>query len=146
MDMNQLVDKAIALLWEVVSSYVSEITQVSILLEGIDYIDSAIIPQINCAEIQDSESFDIAEVEKCDGEILIAFEMPYILSLWKDREQLLRVTAVASGKCTIPDLDKFDWNAMDFKNMNKAELLSRKGIVSLHAINYSYVECDDVTV
>lgn len=54
--------------------------------------------------------------------------------------------ATAIGTCTIPDIDKFDWENYDFDEMRKDELLTMQHIVELLALGYRDVECDDVNV
>ncbi|GLC83338.1 hypothetical protein [Lacrimispora brassicae] len=145
MDREELINMlSTTLLWEVISARIEELDQIPMILRNIGHITPDEIAKINKSEILDSESFDVIRFEKLTEKILITFEMPFILSLWSDKEQIFRVTAIASGKCMIPDIEKYDWKSREFENMDKEGLLLNKELVDLLELNYPNVEYDDV--
>jgi hypothetical protein len=81
-----------------------------------------------------------------DGEsLLVSFEMPLILSTWNQEQQLLRITATATGACRIPDIGTYDWENVDFDGMNKQELLGMsKDLVEIVELHYTDVEADEM--
>jgi hypothetical protein len=149
MDRGQLVDAlSTNLLWEVVCAYVENINQLPIILKDIAYVEDIdnVIAQITKCEVLDSEHLEIKDFWKLEESILISFEMQFVLSVWSRSRQLLRITAVANGKCRIPDIGKYDWKSIDFEDMDKEELLSYEGLVDILELNYPIAECDDVSM
>ena len=63
--------------------------------------------------------------------------MSFLLSAWHDKKSLLRITAAVSGKCSVPDVNVFDWENRDAEEA---------GIVNVLELNYVDVECDDMRV
>jgi len=142
--MNMNIDEiAETLLWDNVSSYVENIDEFKRMIKKISSVKEEIIQKINCCEILDTEECCILTVNKTDDGIQIEFEMPFILYCWEDKQHLLRVTAGAKGKCTIPDETKFDYKNVDFSKMNKKELLTYRNIVKIHDVVYQDVEVEE---
>jgi hypothetical protein len=78
-----------------------------------------------------------------DGKtISVTFKRSFLLSAWIHKQQLLRITADATGKCKIADIGNFDWESLDFESMNKNELLENGKLVDIYELNYSYIEAD----
>lgn len=146
-DREQLVGVlSTSLLWEVVCAHVENINQLPIILRNIGYVEDIdnVIAQVTECEVLDSEPLAIVDFKNHEESILINFEMQFVLSAWRGTRQFLRITALAVGKCRIPDIGKYDWKSMDFEDMSKEELLSYEGLVDILELSYSNVECDDV--
>lgn len=149
MDRNKILEiLSNTLLWEVISAKLEEINQVSVMLKDIGYLDDKenTIDQINQCEIFDSEPLKMMEVSVQEGKVLINFETSFILSAWHNNEPLLRITAFTAGKCSIPDVEVFDWEKIEVEKMSKNELLENKMLIEMIELNYIGVECDDLRV
>lgn len=149
MDREQLVEiLSTTLLQEVISANIEKINQLPVMLQDIGYIKDKVnvILQITECEVSDSEPLDIINFTQHGESLLINFEMPFILSAWTGKEQLLRITANATGKCIVPDIAKYDWASIDVENMGKEELLAKNELVDILELNYTDVECDDVSI
>lgn len=135
-------------LWEVVSAHIEQPRFLSEILVNIGYLGNKdeIIKKVDGMEIMDSEPLEILYSVAENGRISFGFEMPFVLIAKSGREQLLRITAIAAGKCSIPDESAFDWSAFDWDDMNKQELLAHKYIVEFSLLNFEDAECDDLTV
>ncbi|MDE6731711.1 MAG: hypothetical protein K2J77_02390 [Oscillospiraceae bacterium] len=96
-------------------------------------------------EIIDSEPLQILYSVAENGRISFGFEMPFVLVAKCGIEQLLRITAIAAGKCSIPDENDFDWSAFDWDDMNKQELLAHKDLAEFSLLSFEDAECDDLT-
>lgn len=136
------------LIWEVISEKVENLNQLPIMLGDSRYIENkdTTISQITRCEVLDSESLEIIGFTNYDESIFVVFEMPFVLSAWNESKQLLRITATVTGKYSVPDSKKYDWDNIDFENMGKKELLEYKELVDILEINYQFVECDDISV
>lgn len=149
MDREQLVEiLSTTLLQEVVSANIEKVNQLPAMLQDIGYIEDKVnvILQITESDVFDSEPLDIINFTQHGESLLITFEMPFILSAWTGKEQLLRITATATGKCIVPDIAKYDWASIDVENMGKEELLAKNELVDILELNYTDVECDDVSI
>ncbi len=147
MDRNKLTELlSTTLLWEVVVLNIEKKDQLSIMLYDIDYIQDKdnVIMKVEECEVLDSEGLDIIDVQIENGDLLIDFEMEFILSVWSGKQQLLRITATAVGKCKVAEIDKYDWWNMKLEDMGKEELLANKELVHILKLNYIEVECDEV--
>lgn len=125
-------DLAETVLWENVSQYVESAEQVSFLLQKVGL--SGV--EIERAEILESEDFIITSAKLLDGKILIAFEMPFIISINKTYS----IGAVACGNLEIPDHENFAYDKHNFSSMKKSELLSFGSIISITDIGYEDAE------
>lgn len=148
MEANERIQKLIknvseTLLWEIVSADVENTTHLPTMLDGIGYINHELINQITRCEIMDLISFDVIDAEAADEKIYISFSMPFILTAWDNSTQLLRISAVAEGTCSIPGINEYDWDSKDFYAMGKQELLSYRNLVEIEELCYSEVECDE---
>lgn len=134
-------------LWEVVSAHIEQPRFLPEMLANIGYLDNKdeMINKVDGMEIMDSEPLEILYSVAENGRISFGFEMPFVLIAKSGREQLLRITAVAAGKCSIPDENAFDWSAFDWDDMNKQELLAHKDLAEFLQLNFEDAECDDLT-
>lgn len=135
-------------LWEVVSAHIEQPRFLPEMLQNVGYLDNKgeIIQRVDGMEIMDSEPLEILYNVTENGRISFGFEMPFVLIAKSGKEQLLRITATAAGKCSIPDENAFDWNAFDWDDMNKQELLAHKDLAEFPQLNFEDAECDDLTV
>lgn len=135
-------------LTEVVSAYVEQSRFLPEMLADIGYLDNKdeMIKRVDGMEILDSEPLEIFYNIAENGKITFGFEMPFVLVAKSGREQLLRITAIAAGKCSIPDESAFNWSALDWDDMNKQELLAHKDLAEFLLLNFEDAECDDLTV
>ncbi len=131
-----------SLLWEKVSNYVEQIKELTSMIGKISYIDTDVLASINWCEVLDSEEFIVIGVERVGKCIQVEFDMPFILSCWRDKKQLLRVTACISGTCEIPDETTYDYSSINFSVLNRKELLELGHIVKISNIKYYDVEVD----
>lgn len=135
-------------LWEVVSAYIEQPRFLPEMLADIGYLDNKdeLIQKVNGMEIMDSEPLEILYNVTENGRISFGFEMPFVLIAKSGQEQLLRITAIAAGKCSIPDENAFDWSAFDWDDMNRPQLLEHKDLAEFQLLNFEDAECDDLTV
>lgn len=135
-------------LWEAVSAEIEQIRFLPDMLRNIGYLDNKdeVIQNVDGMEILDSEPLEISDHNADNGRISFGFEMPFVLTAKCGKEQLLRITATAAGKCSIPDGNAFDWSAFDWDDMNKSELLAHKDLMEFSELRFEYVECDDLSV
>lgn len=135
-------------LWETVSAYIEQTRFLPDMLRNVGYLDNKdeIIHKVDKMEIMDSEPLEISDNNADNGRISFGFEMPFVLIAKSGKEQLLRITATAAGKCSIPDESAFDWSAFNWDDMNKPELLSHKDLAEFSELRFEQVECDDLTV
>lgn len=125
------------LLWESISAYIEDISQAKIIMEGMSKSEGYQSNKevIDCSII-DSEGFSVEDIEVKEENILISFEIPFILSV----NMKMKIEAVAVGTCHIPNASNFNYNQYDFSSMNKRELLKYKDIVRDIKINYENIE------
>lgn len=143
LDNDEIVE---TVLWENVSNYVEQVNELGKMLENISYIDKSIYGSITRCEVLDSEELCVLDTEATNGKIEVTFEMPFVLTCWKEKEQLLRITACIKGICVIPDESSFDYSAVDFSGMNRQELLEYGKIVELQGVEYFDVEVEDTSI
>lgn len=139
LDINVIAE---TLLWENVSKYVEQVTELRTIIGGITYIDVGLIDKIDECEILDTEEFTLIEITEGINSIRVKFEMPFALCCWANKKHIFSVTAVANGECVIPDEKNFDYSSVDFDSMNRKDLLDVGEIVCVDNIKYNYVEVD----
>lgn len=135
-------------LWEVVSAHIEQPHFLPDMLRNVGYIKNKdeIMQKADRSEILDSEPLEIFDCNAENSRISFGFEMPFVLIAKSGKEQLLRITAIAAGKCSIPDENTFDWSAFDWDDMNRQELLSHKDLAEFSVVRFEDVECDDLSV
>lgn len=135
-------------LWENVSAHIEQTGLLPDMLRNVGYIENKdeVIQKVDRMEILDSEPLEISGQSADNGRISFGFSMPFVLVANSGKEQLLRITASAEGKCSIPDGNTFDWNAFDWEDMNRPELLSHKDLIEFSQLSFGDVECDDLSV
>lgn len=149
MEIRELLDGlSETFLWEVVSAYIEQPCFLPDMLRNVGYLENkdGIIQNADDMEIMDSEPLEMFDISTDNGIISFGFEMPFVLIAKSGKEQLLRITATAAGKCSIPDENAFDWSTYDWDDMNKQELLAHKDLAELSQVRFEQVECDDLNV
>lgn len=149
MEIQELLDRlSETFLWESISAHIEQTRFLPDMLLNVGYIENKdeITQKVDRLEILDSEPLEIFDYSADNGRISFGFVMPFILIAKNGKEQLLRITATAAGKCSIPDENAFDWNAFDWEDMNKPELLAHKDLAELLQLRFEEVECDDLSV
>lgn len=146
MNRNELVELlAEEMLFEVVASKIEEVDQIPRMLERIGYLDNEeeAISLINHCEI-DLDSLEIIQFTVENGKIIIEFEIPLFgVSAFHNSQGILKVTASATGKCSIPDIDVFDWDeAFDWENGVWVDDFD-EGIIEIIELQYTGESCDD---
>jgi len=121
MDIQEIAEEII---WDEVSDYIEEIEEFKKMVEGIGYIDHDKVDEVEWCEVFEFEEINVVDYSDSEDEICVEFEMPFILSCWKENEQLFRVTACAKGKAVLEDEE----------------------IVELCGVTYDDVEVDSVYV
>lgn len=134
-------------LWDKVSEYVDQVEELKIMLDDISYIDTDIIEKVEWCEVFETEEFIVENVRENNGRIQVEFEMPFLLSCWEAKEQLLRVTACVTGICEIPDEENFDYSSVNFADVTAqksiSELFDKLGdLVTISNVKYSFVEAE----
>lgn len=147
--MEQLVKKlATTLLWDVISLKVEQKNQIPIMLKEVYYLEEKdnLMTQIKKCEVIDSDPLEIIDFI-IDGEkILVEFEMQFILSVWSEKKQLLRITAISIGKCTLPGNTLCNWENIDIESLGKDGWIENQNLVKVLEINYTDVECEYISI
>lgn len=133
-------------LWENVSNYVEQVSELDKILANISYIDKNISGVITRGEVLDSEELCILNTLETNGKVEVTVEMPFILTCWKEKEQLLRITACIKGICVIPDERNFDYGVANFWGMNRRELLEYGKMIEFKEVEYFDVEVEDTSI
>ncbi|MCM1468163.1 MAG: hypothetical protein NC086_08445 [Alistipes sp.] len=136
------------LLLEVISAKVEEVGELPAMLKEIGYIDNkdGIMSEITRCEILDLEPLTITKCLADEGRISISFSLPFILTAWKDKEEIWRITSTAAGSCLVPDIGTINWEEVPFDDMDRIALLSESELVELSELRYTGTECDDAGV
>ena len=144
MNREQLVEELAEIIPDFIDGYVENINQLPEMLKDIGYVDAieARIAQITECEIFDSEPLEIKKFHVENGKIVMSFEWDFLLSAWSKGEPQFRITATAIGKCAVPDMDQYDWERQEIEKIDTRE----QNIVDLLELEYSFVECDDVSI
>lgn len=131
------------ILWEKVGQQVEQLEQLPIMVREVGYIEQLdeMVEQINECEILDTDSFDVLEIEESEDKLSVTFEMPFVLSAWADKKQLLSIHGMAEGKCSIPQKELVDLDYMKLEDMHKAELLKLGECVEVNELKYAWIEC-----
>ena len=146
---KQLLDRlSQTLLCESICEDIEKIDQLPIMLKQIDYVEdkSDVIKSAVECEIFHADSLRIICSQEDRNQIYIFFEMPFILSVWSEESSLLRIQAIAKGRCSIPNIEQYHWENIDFDFMNKKEILQYKKLVNMIKLYYSDIECDDMRI
>lgn len=148
MDNDQLIELlSETLLFEVIAAKVEEVDQLPVMLQNIGYIEGLenVLSKITFCEAFESD-LDIIHFTHEGKSIVITYNLTFLLSAWHQKQQLLRITASATGTCQIPGIESYDWESVDFEGMNKKELLANRGLVNILELDYSDVEADEVNL
>ncbi|SFC92093.1 hypothetical protein [Ruminococcus albus] len=137
-----------ALLWDIVSEYVgNDLDSIKNELRQLGYIDKSNVEKITRAEVHESDEFIVTDFNEQDGHLTICFEMPAIINTTGDnKEYLFSVTTYCKGTLRIPDADSYDWDSLDFYDMDRYEILSHSDLVNILDLHYEDTEADDLTV
>ena len=117
-------------LWDIIGDYVEhDFTHIKESLHKIGYIEQKRVEQIAWAEIQESDEFDVIEFYEYNGVLRVSFEMPALINTKNSSgDWLFRITTFCTGTVEIPDIDSYDWNSLDFDDMNRPTILSHKNL------------------
>lgn len=110
------------ILWDGVSDYIENVEVFKKMVVDISYIDHKVADEVEWCEIFDTEEINALGYEVCEKGICIEFEMPFIMSAWKAKQQLFRVTASVMGKA----------------------VLENDEIIEIHSLIYDGIEVDSV--
>lgn len=91
------------IIWDEVSDYVEDIEEFKKMISGIKYINQEAVETVEWCEVFESDEINVTGYKQTEEEIEIEFQMPFVLSAWKENEQLFRVTSCAHGKAIIED-------------------------------------------
>lgn len=146
MEMNERTHQLInmiakTLLQKTISKDLENSTHLPAMLDGLGYVSHKIISQISHCEVQNTSSFDVIDTEFANDKIYISFEMPFTLTAWNSTAPILKITAIAEGTCSVPDLNVSHWDSLDFYSMEEAELSSRQNLAEIEDLYYTEVEC-----
>lgn len=147
MSVQRLLDSiSETLLWENISAQIEKTDHLPELLNEIGYLENKdrIIQRADKMQIIDSEPPEFSNIGVEGGKFIISFIMPFVMIVKSGKEELVRITATAAGNFSIPDESAFDWNAYDWGDMTRPELLSHGDLVSFSKLSFSDVECDDL--
>jgi hypothetical protein len=134
-------------LWEIVSNYAE--THPELLKEAMlawcGYIDETDIAQITSIEVRESDEFIVNGFTAENGVLTVSYEMPAgILAQNDDGSVCYHVTTWCSGEAEIPDAASFDWDSLDFANMNRLQLLAHKNLAKVVRFVYEETEADNL--
>lgn len=144
---DEFVEKlGIYFLWNIVNDYVCKDIEgiKDALIKNVGYIDIEDINKLSSAEIQDSDEFIVNEYGNDAGTLTLKYEMPAIIIVKSDsKEVCLRVTTSCEGMIEIPDVDKYDWDSLNFEKMSLPEILEYSYIAKVTSVSYQYIEADE---
>ena len=132
-------------LWNIISEYVENDVQGvrESVIENVGNIDLDMIEQIASLNILESEEFLVTGFSEHEHKIAVEYEMPAIIMADSaDKKILIRVQTACTGTVEVPDLDAFDWQAVDFENMHLPEILSYRHLANILSVSYEYTEAD----
>ena len=134
------------LLVELISERAEKLEYLPVILQDINYLEDkeAVIASATECEMFDTQELEMIEVAQEENAVRVAYEMPCILSVWKDEIQLLRITTAVTGVCVISGISEVAWDEIDFESMDHNELLGYKGLVDMKELSFVQTECDDV--
>ena len=139
-----------AFLWDIISDYVEhDFTHIKEALHKIGYIKQEMVEQIAWAEIQESDKFDVIKFYEYNGVLRVSFEMPALINTKNSSgDWLFGITTFCTGTVEIPDIDSYDWNSLNFDEMNRPTILSHKNLAKNINVVYEEqdTEADDLTV
>ena len=139
-----------AFLWDIIGDYVEhDFTHIKEALHKIGYIKQEMVEQIAWAGIQESDEFDIIGFYEFNSVLWVSFEMPAIINTKNSSgDWLFRITTFCTGTVEIPDIDSYDWNSLNFDDMNRPTILSHKNLAKNINVVYEEqdTEVDDLTV
>ena len=139
-----------AFLWDIICDYVEhDFTHIKEALHKLGYISQEMVEQIAWAEIQVSDEFDIVGFSEDNDVLQVSFEMPALINTQNSSgDWLFRITTYCTGTVEIPDVDSYDWNSLDFEEMNRPAILSHKNLAKNIKVVYEEqdTEADDLTV
>lgn len=147
MNAQELVDSlSDTFLCEIISANLEQPRLLADMLSSIEYLQNKdeILGKVNACEILDSEEPGISDVKSEGGRAVFRYEMPFVLIVKNDKEQILRITATASGNCSV--LESFNWSDFEWDDMNRTEILEHKELAEFSDLQFFDVECDDLTV
>lgn len=119
MDIQSIAEK---ILWDEVSNYIEKVEEFKQMIADISYIDHKVADEVDWCETFDTEEINALDYEINEKGICIEFEMPFILSAWKSKQQLFRVTASVKGKA----------------------VLENDALIEIHSVSYDDIEVDSV--
>ena len=133
-------------LWNIVNDYICKDIEgiKDALIKNAGYIDIEDINKLSSAEIQDSDEFIVNEYGNDAGTLTLKYETPAIIIVKSDsKEVCLRVTTLCEGVIEIPDVDKYDWDSLNFEKMSLPEILEYSYIAKVTSVSYQYIEADE---
>ena len=132
-------------LWNVISYYVEhDVEHIKDELRAIPRVDGD-IDKITSAEIQTSDEFIVTDYHSKDGILTVQFDMPAIIMAHSaDNKVYYKVTTSCVGTVEVPDMDSYDWKAIDFENMFLQDILSYSHLAKIISVSYEYTEADDL--
>lgn len=135
-------------MWENISASIEKTENLPALLSDIGYLDrkDEVIKKADKAQISESEPPDFSNIGVEGGRLTLSFIMPFLMIVKSGNEELVRITATAVGSISIPDESAFDWEAYDWEDMTRPELLSHGELISFSRLAFTDAECDDLNV
>ncbi len=149
MDNNELAEIiGEAFLWDIVSEYIGkDFENIKEELRHLIYTEKTTVEKIARAEVHESDEFIVTDFEEQNGHLTLNFEMPAIINaIGENNEYLFRVTTYCTGTVRIPDAESYDWDSLDFDNMNRLDILTHSDLAEILTLHYKDTEADDLTV
>lgn len=134
-------------LWNLVDDYIKhDVEQLKeTLRQECGNIDLKDIDRLTSAEVQTSDEFTVTGYSTKDGVLTVQFETPSIIIASSDDESAcFKVTTCFTGTAEIPDIDVYDWRALDFSHMHYPDILAYKHLARFTSVSYEYTEADDL--
>lgn len=133
-------------LWDIIDDYIStDVKNLKRAISILGYIELDDIEKITSAEVFDSDEFVINKFKEENSVLTVEFEMPaIIIAESDDKDVCFRITTACTGIVEISDINSYDWNSMDFGDMDRLEILSYSDLAKIIAVSYEYIEADDL--
>lgn len=139
-------DLSETLLWDSVVQRIEEIQEVRKMVSDIDYIEELdkLLTLITDSEILMSDGIFVDSNQSLGNDVILDFNMPFVLIASIKGEQILRITANVVGNCTLLNVKDSFWFKTKWTSLSKSEIVSFGNHIKFNKLSYSDCECDDL--
>jgi len=86
---------------------------------------------VTFCEVFLTDEFKVESFIVDNNNILVTYEMDFVLSAWSEKTQILRIIGNVLGVCSIPDMEHYDWSSKNFGEMIRNEIVESESIVTI---------------